>query len=73
MSLTTYSQIVFVLAMSQRSSATSVKKLLDECDDCLESIITLVEEVNPNEFLTVDGLVAVRAFLLLFPLLLSVS
>lgn len=52
---------MFVLSMSPTDSVASAAKLRDECNNALLSVIALVEEMKPDEFLTMHGLFAVSS------------
>lgn len=69
LSLTSYAEIMFVLAMNMGSSKSSTVKFLEECSEALKSVIALVEEIQPEDFLTLDGLLGVSTFI--FPSLLT--
>lgn len=62
LSLTTYAQILFVLAMSPSSSQASAAILLRECSTAIEDVITTVDEIEPYELLTVSGVLGVSDF-----------
>lgn len=58
-SVTSYAQILFVLARSPTSSVASSIKLRDECSHALSRVIAMVEKVNSSELLTLGGLLGV--------------
>lgn len=63
MSLTAYAQVVYMLATSPTSTAESAVKFRDECSCALNDIIVVVEETDPDEFLTMGGLIGVSIFI----------
>lgn len=62
-SLTTYAQILFVLAVSSLASAV---KLRNECNDALECGIMLVEALDLVELLFISAFLGVSGLLLCF-------
>lgn len=66
LSLTTYAQIIFVLSVSPTSSASSAAGLRQECNNALKRVISLVEEIEETEFLTLNALLGVRVLQIRF-------
>lgn len=55
--------MAFLLAMSPTSADGSAARLRQECTTALKEVITLVEEIEPDEFLTMTGFLGVSALL----------